>query len=155
MKILLLSDSHGKTDRIDEVLTQCVKPDILVHCGDIDNDCDYLQFIVPHHVPIVAVCGNNDWYSNRPYYTIETIGGVRTYITHGHQERVKFGVEGLLHAAKKFNCKMVLFGHTHQAIHETIDGIDLINPGALTGPHPTYAIVTIENQHIGTEFFSI
>ncbi|MGN1059538.1 MAG: metallophosphoesterase family protein [Clostridia bacterium] len=155
MRILLLSDSHGMTDHIDAVLAQCGRPDLIVHCGDIDRDCDYIARTAPAGVPLLAVRGNNDWYSDRPYHAVETIDGVRLYITHGHQERVKAGPQGLLRAAKAGGCQAVFYGHTHRAADITAENVQMINPGALSGAHASYAEVLVQKGCLSVQFFEL
>lgn len=148
MKILLLSDTHGDVLRIDEVLEDCGKPDVIIHCGDIDSDCDYIQKIIPSDVTFIGVRGNNDWYSDRPYSTVQEIDGIRFYITHGHREKVKSGSEGLIKTAKTQNCTVALHGHTHRPLNTTLDGIQIINPGALSYPITSYAVLYTDNGNL-------
>ena len=52
MKIILMSDSHGRNDRVEEVIQLHPDADAYFHCGDIE--CD------PYTFPNVrVVCGNN------------------------------------------------------------------------------------------------
>ncbi|MBE7034846.1 MAG: metallophosphoesterase [Ruminococcaceae bacterium] len=145
MKILLLSDSHGRTDYIDELFDIIGPVDMIVFCGDMDDDCDYISYVAPQTTAQIGVCGNNDWYSSRPKQTVFNLDGLRFYVTHGHTERVKAGMEGLARAARSADCSIALFGHTHKALDCELNGIRLINPGALSGAHPSYAVLTVEN----------
>ena len=56
--LLILSDSHGRPDRIDEALRR-VKPDGLLFAGDGLRDLTYRE--IP--CPFWAVAGNCDWIS--------------------------------------------------------------------------------------------
>ncbi len=145
MKILLLSDTHGDVLRIDEVLDECGKLDLIIHCGDIDSDCDYIERIIPADVAFLSVRGNNDWHSERPYSMVQELDGIRFYITHGHREKVKTGSDSLIRAAKMQNCTVALHGHTHRPLHTTEDGIQVINPGALSYPVTSYAVLYTDN----------
>ena len=155
MRILLLSDTHNDTNRIDMVLEQCGKIDQIIHCGDVERDCEYISYMVPPLLPIVSVSGNNEWYAEKPYFTVLTFEGIRFYITHGHQERVKRDFSGLLRKARKNGCQVVLFGHTHKRTDETIDNIRLINPGSVCYPTCSYAVLTLTGGTITTEFFNV
>ena len=53
-KILIISDTHGRKDRIEDVIKQVGRYDLLIHAGDHADD-------VLSRVPkAVAVCGNCD-----------------------------------------------------------------------------------------------
>lgn len=145
MKILVLSDTHGETRAIDNVLREQTEIDVVVHCGDVESDCDYLVEHLPPHVPLTAVSGNNDWFAQQPRNVVTDFGGVRFYVTHGHMERVRSGHEGLLAAAAAKKCDVVLYGHTHRAVTENENGVLIVNPGALSYPDYSYALVNVEN----------
>ncbi len=155
MRILLLSDTHNDTNRIDAVLEQCDAVDMIIHCGDVQRDFEYLGYVAPPHLSMLAVAGNNEWYAEEPYFRAVELCGLRFYITHGYLEHVKAGYEGLLRKAREHQCQVVLFGHTHKRADENIDGIRLINPGALTYPSCSYAILTVYEGKVKTEFFEV
>lgn len=155
MRILLLSDTHNDTNRIDTILEQCGKIDQVIHCGDVERDCEYMSYVAPPLLPICSVSGNNEWYAEKPYFTTLTFEGIRFYITHGHQERVKRDFSGLVYQAKKNDCQVALFGHTHKRTDETTNGIRIINPGSVCYPGCSYAILTVENGNLSVEFFDI
>lgn len=155
MRILLMSDTHHDTNRIDDVLEACGTVDQIIHCGDVQRDREYLEFVAPPLVPILAVCGNNEWYAEIPYHTVVSFEGIQFYITHGFQEGVKRDLSRLAAHAKKNGCQVALFGHTHTRTDETIDGIRLINPGSVCYPGCSYAILTLCGTELTVEFFSI
>ena len=155
MKILLLSDSHNDTNRIDTILETCGEIDRVIHCGDVEQDCEYMGYVAPPLLPIVSVSGNNEWYAEKPYFTVLAFEGIRFYITHGFQERVKRDFDGLVYKAKKNDCQVALFGHTHTRTDQIIDGVRLINPGSVCYPGCSYAILTVQNGTIDVEFFDI
>ncbi len=155
MRILLLSDTHQDTDRIDEVLNTCGKIDMIIHCGDMERDFDYLTYTAPQDVAKLTVCGNNEWQSELPFFRVVQLEGVRFYVTHGHKERVKRDYSELLRKARMNDCQVALFGHTHKKAHEMQDGIHLINPGALCYPFHSYAILSVSNGKVKADFFSL
>ena len=60
-----------------------------------------------------------------------TIGGVRFFLTHGHQHHVKSTLFSLLRDARTNGAQVVLYGHTHiQDLHREADGLLVMNPGA-------------------------
>lgn len=155
MRILLLSDTHNDTNRIDYILEQCGPVDQVIHCGDVERDAEYMSYVMPPLSPICSVSGNNEWYAEKPYYTILSFEGIRFYITHGHQERVKRDLSLLAYKAKKNDCQVALFGHTHKRADEMTDGIRCINPGSVCYPGCSYAILTIVNGNLTVEHFDI
>ena len=155
MRILLLSDTHNDTNRIDTILEQCGSIDQVIHCGDVERDCEYMSYVMPNLVPICSVSGNNEWYAEKPYFTSLAFEGIRFYITHGHQERVKRDFSLLAYKARKNDCQVALFGHTHKRTDEIIDDIRVINPGSVCYPGCSYAILTVEGEKLTVEFFDI
>lgn len=155
MKILLLSDTHGDLLKIDDALEACSGLDMVIHCGDIDRDCDYLEKILPADIAFLAVRGNNDWYSKRPYHLTAALDGIRFYITHGHREHVKSGLDTLSYAAAEQNCTVALFGHTHSAQDTTVGGIRIINPGSLTYPKLSYAVLELKEKQVSVSFHNV
>jgi len=151
MKILLVSDTHRDVGRIVQVLAACRDADLIIHCGDVDRDCDYIAERT-YACPFLAVCGNNDYFSSRPYSLVDEVEGHRIYITHGHKERVKSGYSGLVAAAKANGGDMAFFGHTHRQTDTTEDGIHLINPGALCGMYGSYALLTVTKDAVCVDF---
>lgn len=59
MKILVVSDTHGYTDKFDVVLEKEQPVDMLIHCGDVERDEDYIRAAAG--CPVCMVAGNNDW----------------------------------------------------------------------------------------------
>ena len=57
------------------------------------------------------------------------IEGVRIFATHGHLYSVKSTLARLAERAKSEGCRIALYGHTHCAREDDIDGVTLINPG--------------------------
>ena len=112
---------------------KAVKPDAVVHLGDYYDDGQTLAEENPHLV-FHQVPGNCDRYRSyqiRPETLCYAVCGVRLYMTHGHNHRVKTGLYRLLMDARAENAQAVLYGHTHQAdCHREEDGLWVLNPGA-------------------------
>ena len=78
MKIVVVSDSHGRDDALEYVLQQHGDAYAYIHCGDIDAD--------PGTFPrFVTVGGNNDIFYDYPDEQILSIGTHRIFIVHSHQ----------------------------------------------------------------------
>ena len=131
MKILVLSDSHAALSFM-RMCIDSVRPDHVIHLGDHFDDGkamaeEYTQIIF-HQVP-----GNCDRFrcdSWLPDILCYEIGGIRMYMTHGHRHSVKTGNIQLVNTARENGAKIVLYGHTHQAVCEQqYDGMWVLNPG--------------------------
>ena len=60
MKVLVVSDSHGRHDLLRKAIGQEAPIDMLIHAGDVEGDLD--KILGPKREYIVhAVAGNMDW----------------------------------------------------------------------------------------------
>lgn len=140
MRILVLSDSHRDEFTLKQAIKNQPNADIVVFLGDGENEFEECKKLIK--TPrVYAVKGNNDWYSILPASQIIEADGVRVYITHGYAESVKYGTSGLLDKVKDYGCTIGLYGHTHDARYEYIDGIHLYCPGAICNEE--YGVVDI------------
>lgn len=132
MTILVLSDSHSALSFMRRCVEK-VKPQAVIHLGDYYEDAQCLKEAYPH-IPFHIVPGNCDRY-RCPIHALELlcydVGGVRMLMTHGHNQRVKQGLGGLLAEARRYSAQAALYGHTHQAdCHREEDGLWVLNPGS-------------------------
>lgn len=132
MKVLVLSDSHSSLRFMRNCVEQ-IKPDAVVHLGDYYDDAETLLEMFPN-MRLHQVAGNCDEY-RAPIHArtmlCYPIGGVMTFVTHGHEQRVKSGIGGLLSEARRHGAKIALYGHTHVAdCHKEADGLWVLNPGS-------------------------
>ena len=57
--------------------------------------------------------------------------------------------DALLNAGYFSNAGLILFGHTHVAMHEELEGTHILNPGSAgMGARCTYGLVTIEDGQV-------
>ena len=140
MKILILSDTHGETSAA-EALIRREHPDHVIHLGDCLRDAEDLTRRFPI-LPICAVPGNNDWFTDEPKEKAIRLGGTGIFLCHGHTTGVKGSLAGQLAKTLQRDCTVSLFGHTHSPYLEEEDGVILLNPGSLTYGH-TYAILPL------------
>jgi len=76
-----------------------------------------------------------------------TIGTVSIFITHGHMYNVRDELDTLVYKAKKENCQIALYGHTHIPYYRVIDGVAVVNPGtAGMGEDLTWALISISDN---------
>ena len=129
MKILVVSDTHGRDENFEQAVMQEAPFDMLIHCGDVEGREIFIEALT--ECPCHIVSGNNDFFSDLPREEIVEAGNNR--------------------------CNAVFFGHTHKPLLETIDGVLALNPGSLTYPRqrgrrPSYAIVNLDQTgHLTAE----
>ena len=150
MRILVLSDTHGKIDKAAEIYHKLQDIDLVVHLGDLWTDAKRLKELLP--VSLLGVKGNMDGaYSREEYRILETEFG-NIYLSHGHMENVKQGLDTILYKAESLSCRAVFFGHTHIPLFQQVDGLYLLNPGSLSlpvgGRKGSYAVVTVMEDEL-------
>lgn len=60
MRVLIVSDTHGKHYNLDRALEEAGKIDMFIHLGDVEGGEDYIEAVVECEKHIVA--GNNDFF---------------------------------------------------------------------------------------------
>jgi len=131
MRVGVFSDSHGDHKAIDELLEKMGHIDAACFLGDVARDAWHLEeclAAMPGQLRLYAVRGNNDYNCHMlPLDMLIEIGGVTMYLTHGH---MMASYLSLAYRAKEKGAKVALFGHTHEAFCEVMDGVMLLNPGS-------------------------
>jgi putative phosphoesterase len=132
MKILVLSDSHSGLSFMRRCI-EGVMPDVVIHLGDHYDDGEAMQEEYPN-LRFYRVPGNCDRYrasSALAETLVEIVGGVKLYMTHGHNHEVKRTLVRLLADARAMNAAAALYGHTHcPDCHREDDGLWVLNPGS-------------------------
>ena len=82
MRILIVSDTHGREENLERVLQEKGPFQHLIHLGDVEGQEDYIEVIAGCPVHIVA--GNNDFFSDLPREEEFWIKDSHIFITHGH-----------------------------------------------------------------------
>lgn len=151
LNVVVFSDSHGKRDRV-ATLMQKTKADVVLFLGDGLADLDAID----ERIDVRAVRGNCDFFSHEdaPTSRIVELGAYRLYLTHGHKEGVKYGLDTAIAAALAANADALLYGHTHRAMERTFTvGTTLAGetltrpflvlcPGSLGDSDATFATLT-------------
>lgn len=153
-KILIFSDTHGHTDPCIRLIEQ-EHPNAVIHAGDCVRDAEDLTYAYPN-IPIYFVQGNNDLFTGAPPRMTVIIDGVKIFITHGHEYRVKYEADyrTLKNAASTVSSDLVIFGHTHIPYVDYSQGAVVLNPGSVRFSG-TYAVAEIENGNVKTSIFDI
>lgn len=144
MKVVIVSDSHGKKGILDEIVKCNPDADAFLHCGDIEEDTEaYPMYLF--------VNGNNDYLFDLPNEIVVSFEKHRIYMTHGHMLSFRKRHEDLVKKAKENNCNIACYGHSHVAVLEKRDGVMIINPGSLWRSRdargPSYAILDVDGDH--------
>ena len=156
-RILLFSDSHGRTENIKNTLGQTPCIDYVLFLGDCLRDIYPVEQANPR-ITFHCVPGNNDFGLSVPGEKIIEIDGIRIFMTHGHQYHVKGTNDRISYRTGELQCQIGLFGHTHRAAKLQEAGILLINPGSISLPYgaaPSYGIIEIENGKVSADILFI
>lgn len=149
MNILILSDSHSSMHFM-RACVERVKPDALVHLGDYAEDGVALHQTFPelafYQVP--GNCDRHRWDPKAPQILTPVIGGVKLYMTHGHQHQVKLYLDALVRDARDSGAQAVLYGHTHLRDCHQEAGLWVINPGSCGGYGGSAGLLTVEDGQI-------
>ena len=135
MKVLVVSDSHGRHDLLRKAIGQEAPIDMLIHAGDVEGNLE--KILGPkREYKIYAVAGNMDH---------------KVFLTHGHHYGVSWTVANLRDAAEDCGAEVAIFGHTHRPFLEEQNDILLLNPGSVAKPRQvgykkTYAVITIDDK---------
>ena len=132
MKILIVSDTHGRHRNLEEVLDREGPIDMLVHLGDVEGGEDYICALADCETHIIA--GNNDFFSDLSREQEFFIGKYRVFITHGHSYYVSMGTKELKKEARRRGVDIVMYGHTHRPYLDQQTDITVLNPGSLSYP---------------------
>ena len=123
MKLGLISDTHGF---LDLKLTRIFRAvDHILHAGDIGPD--HLIAQLEAVAPVTAVLGNNDNSPCFPLTKVVAIGEFKFLVHHIVSPRAL--TEELKDRVLREKPDVVVFGHSHKAFCERIDGVWFVNPG--------------------------
>ena len=124
---VVLSDSHGRMNVAEKFRALFAENDYIVHLGDGSTDMRPAFGEYPEKTYLCK--GNCDFSYGEDELIIQT-EGVSVFCCHGHKYGVKGGLSRLAARAKEQGCEIALYGHTHIAAAEEVDGVLCINPGA-------------------------
>lgn len=157
LRIVVLSDTHGNTSRLEKVIFQQPKADCFIHLGDGQRDMEEVMAGFPGK-DYRSVAGNCDFAAVGPDEDELVAAGKRIFFTHGHRYFVKGGPSRIIAEAVNRHADILLYGHTHVAVAEYDDGLYVMNPGSLGMPDngmPTYGVIDITPAGIVTNIVEV
>lgn len=133
-RIGVISDTHGfLSPQVFEIFAGV---DLILHSGDVEND-DILAELETI-APVQAVGGNVDYPPNpkmRPDERVVVTPIGKIAMTHGHLENAPTtDREQMVKHFAAHEPIAVIYGHTHKAKLELINGVSVFNPGAAGRP---------------------
>ena len=149
MKILVVSDTHGHSSELVQVLRKVKPIDGLIHCGDVEGHENYIRGIAECHCYMVK--GNNDFFCDLPREEVFQLGNYKVMVPHGHMYGVSMDTSMLEEEARSRGVQIVMFGHTHRPFLEQKEDITILNPGSLSYPRqagrkPSFLVMEIDRQ---------
>lgn len=132
MKVLVISDTHGRLGNLERVLNRVGPLELILHLGDIEGDNEIIRSMAG--CPVVAVKGNNDFFSKDPAEQVIELGKHKALLVHGHRHNVYFGTDRLEWRARELGADIVFHGHTHVPRMDLSGDVWVMNPGSLSQP---------------------
>lgn len=128
--VVVLSDTHGNLSFKPEFERVLCESDFIIHLGDLSQDGAKIKSRYNQNTFLIN--GNCDMVKLGEDEQVVQIEGVNIFLTHGHRYSVKQTLFPLAQRAKSLECKIALYGHTHNAAADEIDGVCLLNGGTLS-----------------------
>lgn len=162
MKLLVVSDIHGRYERLSALLDMHRDADALIFLGDGLSDLMRAD-AYSRGISVSAVKGNCDGFSffgeDAPTELCQSFGGYRFLMLHGHTKGVKGSLDAAVAAAVARDADLLLYGHTHVAQEKYLpEGSEFMygalskplrvfNPGSL-GNSGEFGLIDIRGQNI-------
>lgn len=149
MKILIMSDSHGRNEAMWRILEEEKPYDMVVHCGDLEGAEGMLRSRVNCELHMVS--GNNDYSASLSRIESFNIAGKKVILLHGHRYRIYSDISPLYYLARENDADIVMFGHLHVPVIHEEEGVTFVNPGSLTYPRQadhqrTYIVMDVDDN---------
>ena len=142
MLIGLISDTHSLLRA--EAMAALHGADLILHAGDVGTFAVLRE--LETIAPVKAVFGNTDGEElGLPASLRLTVEKIRIHVSHGHE----LGSPTPAKLVERYAADVIVYGHTHKPLIETLGGTLVINPGA-AGPRrfhlqPSVALLQLEN----------
>lgn len=92
MKVLVVSDTHGRDESLEMAVALEQPFDYLIHCGDVEGREFFIEALA--ECPCTIVAGNNDFFSDLPREDEILLEGHKIMVTHGHNYGVSMDLYG-------------------------------------------------------------
>ena len=136
-KVLVISDSHGWTERAERVIRELERSiDAVYFLGDYLKDGEALSRKFPR-LAFLSVAGNCDFTNKNQFFSVN-VAGHKLYLCHGHKYGVKDSYDSIRSFGLAGGYDVVLFGHTHRPYVDDTEDILLLNPGSIGMPIALY-----------------
>lgn len=155
MKVGIISDTHIKKNinsfmcLIDTYLREV---DLIIHAGDYTS-LEALE-VTKKYKKFVGVWGNVDGPEIRSLLKekeIILLEGYRIGIFHGHGTK-GYTFDRVYEVFKEDDVDIIIFGHSHQPLVRTKNGILMINPGSFTNKRKerwfSYIVLELHQENI-------
>lgn len=152
MRILVLSDSHGRVTPMEEAL-EAVRPQRIFHLGDGWADARELHRRYPA-IPLHQVAGNCDYRPSALEEETLLLEGQRILLCHGHRFGVKTSLLQAGFAAEERQLDAFLFGHTHQPFHDRRGRCTFLNPGSI-GCGGSFAVLDLADGRLSARLYRL
>ena len=143
MRILLISDSHGNNEAVDELIAKWPNVDLYLHAGD--SEC-HPRSIYPFRV----VRGNCDYSFDMQDELLIPTGFGNILMRHKKEVTTK--------KLENNDVKVFIYGHTHVPECVKRKGVAFINPGSLAYPRSefgaTYMVLDMSKNLIDVKLYA-
>lgn len=167
MKIIVVSDSHGREENLKKVIEMHRNADVFLHLGD--GAPGFLSLCRTMGFAAFAVRGNCDFFSSHDSplenQLLLNLDGIKIFMTHSHYYGGNHS--SVEYAAFERGADIALFGHTHERYSSYIAPDDeykrgalyVMNPGSIERPRdflpPSYGIIDITKSGIMTNIVDV
>jgi hypothetical protein len=153
IRIGVISDTHipDRGEHIPKIVLDAFKQvDLIIHAGDMVGlgVLDELKSVCQE---VVAVAGNMDQEVVKKKYPVKQvleILGHRVGLMHGAGPAQSL-LELLKDVFKEDDCDLIIFGHSHKSMNESIGKVLFFNPGSatdLTAAYNSYGIIELNKR---------
>jgi putative phosphoesterase len=151
MKIGVVADTHSLPIPT-QLISDFKSVNFIIHAGDFCAQREYDLFCKIKEVK--AVWGNMDAPKLKKFFPrreIIDVDGVRIGVYHGEGPAAKT-LDYVINEFKGEDLQAVIFGHSHHAFNEVINGVLYFNPGSpndtVVAPFCSYGILEVKNKRI-------
>lgn len=147
MKIIVVADTHKDYKNYKAVVEKNIDADMFIHLGDGEHEFADISAEYPDKA-FYFVQGDCDFGKYKSMEVVEA-SGYKILCVHGHEHNVHGGLDPIISEAKAHGCRIALYGHTHMYRTECLDGVYVMNPGAIDSPRgknkASYGVIIIDD----------